>query len=146
MKAKRAVIDTNVLISAALSANTPPAQVVRWFVANGTIVFSADTFAEFETRIWRPKFDRYLSMETRKALLHDFGAIADWVDLSAFPAITAQTHSRDVDDDKFIHTALAAGADYLVSGDADLLTLAPITGLEIVESAVLWGRLLRDES
>ena len=66
------VIDANVLISAALSAQTPPGQVVRRVLAQGRILFSEATFRELETRLWRPKFDRYLTIESRKLLLHDF--------------------------------------------------------------------------
>lgn len=39
-------------------------------------VFSAATFAELEARLWKPKFDRYLSMEIRRAILHDVNAAA----------------------------------------------------------------------
>ena len=37
-------------------------------LSNGIPVFSAATFAELETRLWKPKFDRYLSMESRRAI------------------------------------------------------------------------------
>ena len=137
MKVKRAVIDTNVLISAALSARTPPALVVRFFLEHGCIVFSQETFAEFESRLWRPKFDRYLSMETRKALLHDFNAVADWVSLDDGVIVTSVAHSRDADDDKFVHTALIGGADVLVSGDRDLLDIesSAVSGVKILSPA-----------
>ena len=74
MKAERFVIDTNVLISAAFSVKTSPGLVVRHVLAHAHIVFAEATFAELNTRLWRPKFDRYLSIESRKQLLHDFRA------------------------------------------------------------------------
>ncbi len=121
MKAEKTVIDSNVWISAALSQRGAPAHCVRQVLGNGLVVFSKDTFAELESRLWRPKFDRYLSMEQRQRLLHDMAALAHWVEIP--PAIAALRYCRDSDDDKFIHTALAAEARWLVTGDQDLLIL-----------------------
>ncbi|HEX5415280.1 MAG TPA: putative toxin-antitoxin system toxin component, PIN family [Chloroflexota bacterium] len=42
--------------------------------------------------------------------------------------------SRDPKDDKFLATALAAAADYLVSEDADLLVLCEYGGIPIVDA------------
>ena len=118
---KRVVLDTNIWLSAAISKSGAPAQVVRRVLQMGVPVFSKATFAELEARIWKPKFDRYLSMETRRAILHDANAVAHWVDIPA--DLATQTYSRDPDDDKFIHTALAASAAWLVTGDQDLLVI-----------------------
>lgn len=126
MKADRAgliaVVDTNVWISGFLSKTSAPALLIRQVINQGRPVFSAATFAELQDRLWRPKFDRYLSLEHRKQLLRDVDAVAHWV---AIPAeIEQQRFSRDPDDDKFIHAALAADTPWLVSGDQDLLVLA----------------------
>ena len=118
---KRLVLDTNIWLSAAISKSGAPAQVVRRVLQNGIPVFSKATFAELEARIWKPKFDRYLSMETRRDILHDANAVAHWVDIPA--DLAAKSYSRDPDDDKFIHTALAASAAWLVTGDQDLLVI-----------------------
>lgn len=141
MRAKvRAVVDTNVLISAALSAHSPPVQVTHRLLEHGRILFAKETFAELEIRLWRPKFDRYLTIELRKSMLHDFSAVAEWVELEARPDLTGQTHSRDPDDDKFIHAALAGEADVLVSGDRDLLDLGRVGELLILSpaNALVW--------
>ena len=129
MKAERIVIDTNVLISAALSTGTPPARLVRHVLAHGRLLFSDATFTELHTRLWRPKFDRYLRIEDRKQLLHDFGAASVWVDVPA--AIAARRFSRDADDDKFMQLALTGQASHLVSGDRDLLDLVEVEGVPI---------------
>ena len=122
MRIKRAVVDTNVLISAALSPRSAPAQIVDCLLQHATLVFSRETFGEFETRLWRPKFDRYLDMERRRLLLHDFAAAAQWVDL---PAPPSPPYSRDPDDDVFLHTAQQGKVGWLVSGDKGLLELPP---------------------
>jgi putative PIN family toxin of toxin-antitoxin system len=127
------VVDSNVWLSAALSPLGAPAQVVRHVLLNHLAVFSEATFNEFETKLWRPKFDRYISLEVRRAILRDIKGAAHWVTMPS--TLAAQTYCRDPDDDVFIQTALAAKAPYLISGDLDLLAVKPIVGLQIVSPA-----------
>lgn len=127
----RAVVDTNVLISAALLAGSVPARLVKHLLLRGRVLFSDATFAELEHRLWRPKFDRYVSADMRKSLLHDWAAAAEWVAVRE----VAECFSRDPDDDKFIHAALAGRADVLISGDGDLLALGAVHGIAILPPA-----------
>ena len=124
------VVDTNVWISAALSQSGPPAKVVAHVLAHALPVFSDATFAELRSRIWKPKFDRYLTIEARNNILDTVLAVAQWVDVPA--ARSAQVFCRDPDDDVFIHTALSANAEWLISGDNDLLDAPPVAKLQIV--------------
>ncbi len=124
------VIDTNVLLSAALSPKGAPAKLLDWLLVEGCLVFSTATFSELETRLWKPKFDRYITIERRQNLLREFNASALWIDIS--DAIAEQTFSRDPDDDVFIHTAMAAEVSRLISGDDDLLSLHPLGTLQIL--------------
>lgn len=126
MKVERVVVDTNVLISFALKPDGIAGQVVDWILENGQLVFCIETFKELETRLWRPKFDRYLTLEERKLLLHDFEMSATWVTIA-----NELRFSRDPDDDKFIETALVTSAPILIRGDNDLLDLS-IKTLEII--------------
>ena len=116
------VIDTNVWISGLISLAGPPALLTRKVIRNGQPVFSDATFDELKDRLWRPKFDRYVSMEQRNALLSDLAAMARWVTVTV--EIGGRTFSRDPADDKFLHAALAAQPAWLVTGDKDLLVLA----------------------
>ena len=116
-----------------LTKTGTPAQLIRHVVSYSLPVFSQDTFTELKQRLWLPKFDRYVSMEYRKQLLHDIDTVAVWVDVPQ--NISAQTYCRDADDNKFIHAAIVAGADWLVTGDKDLLVLADsmrASGIRIV--------------
>lgn len=129
MKVDRVVIDTNVLISAALAPSSAPARFVDWALANAVLLFSTSTFEELHTRLWRPKFDRYLSLEQRQSILHDMAAVA----LCMTPASSDMpAFSRDPDDDKFIHLALAGDAAWIITGDQDLLVLKNVEGVEII--------------
>ena len=100
MRVKSVVIDTNVLISSVLSPKGVPAKVVRHFIQYGNILFAQETYEQFHTRLWRAKFDAYISIENRKAILLDFSNIAQWVEISGELKL-----SRDPDDDKFIEVA-----------------------------------------
>ena len=130
---KRVVVDTNVWLSAALSPAGAPSQALRRVLAYGVPVFSQPTFAELEARIWKPKFDRYLTMQARQEILHDARALGHWVEIS--PSISAQRYSRDEDDDKFIHSALAGAAKWLITGDLDLLSIEADSGVRIIAPA-----------
>lgn len=124
------VVDTNVWISGVLTRSGVPARLVRQVVAERRPVFSPETFAELNQRLWLPKFDRYVSLEDRRRLLKEIDAVATWVEIS--PELARRTFSRDPKDDVFIRTALAAGASHLISGDDDLLCLDPLGELRIL--------------
>ena len=126
MKVESVVIDTNVLISSALSTKGLPATCVRHFIQHSRIVFSDETFEEFHSRLWRPKFDSYISREKRQSILLDFSNIAEWVEISGELNLC-----RDPDDNKFLEVAVKANATMLVSGDRDLTDLKRIEDIPI---------------
>lgn len=122
------VVDTNVLISSALSPDGAPARLLKRLHRESRLVFAPATFAEFETRLWKPKFDSWLSIEERQQYLHAYSAIANWLADAAAP----EALSRDRADDMFIDLARRAGVTRLVSGDDDLLCLDPLGELRIL--------------
>ena len=124
------VLDTNVLISAALSSKGAPHALVQHILTHGCLVFSSATFEELRSRLYRPEFDIYLSLDMREGLLHDFSASAKWVE----PDVVLP-YSRDPSDDVFIATALKAGLRFLVSGDKDLLEAPMPEGILVLTPA-----------
>lgn len=59
MKADRVVLDTNVLISAALGPGSPPRPAIDGVRApNGVLLFSDESFDELQSRLLRPRFER----------------------------------------------------------------------------------------
>jgi putative PIN family toxin of toxin-antitoxin system len=129
----RVVVDTNFWLSAALSPRGTPAKAIAQVLASGIAVFSEATFAELQNRIWKPKFDRYLTMEVRQGILHDARAYGLWVEVPE--ATSSHRFSREGDDDKSIHTALTASAAWLVTGDQDQLVIEGDIGVRIVTPA-----------
>ena len=86
----------------------------------------------FHPIVDRPAAAIYLSLEKRRDLL----CFAQGMGLSiSIPKSLQDRHfCRDPDDDKFIHAALAADCRWLVSGDADLLSLDPLDDLRLVSA------------
>ena len=121
------LLDTNVLISAALSNKGAPHALVQRILSRGCLVFSSATFEELRSRLYRPKFDVYLSLDMREGLLHDFSASARWIEPDQ-----VLPYSRDPSDDVFIATAVKAGLPFLVSGDKDLLEAPLPAGLQVL--------------
>ena len=131
MRAERVVLDTNILISAALVPNSVPYLVLGAVrSASGVVLFSDETFDELHTRIRYLKFDRYVSREARVLYLAQLRDISEWVRISG-----VRLGCRDPDDDKFLETAIEGNADCLVTGDADLLIMSPFRDIVILNPA-----------
>jgi len=120
MKADRVVIDTNVLISAAIMPLGKPKAVFVHVVGNSRLIMSRELFLEFADRLSRPKFSKYIDHEQKQSFLVLLEAAAEFVEISGAPQGV-----RDPQDDMVLETAIAAGADCLVTGDEDLLVLRP---------------------
>ena len=130
MKVDRVVLDTSVLISAALSKNDKPFQCLTWALDFATIIISSALLNELETRLARAKFDKYISPARRKAFLSD-------ITLSALsvPVVGTIKACRDPDDDMVLETAIVGQANAIVTGDQDLLALHPFHGIPIIAPA-----------
>ena len=129
------VIDTNVLISAGLLPQSKTAQVLALAVEHFVIAQNKDTWHELETRIARPKFDRYFDDSGR---LRHLAEIAQ--SIQRFEVSAAVSVSRDKTDDKFIELAIDSGASILISGDPDLRVVQTFKGVEILSPAQFFER------
>ncbi len=126
----RVVVDTNVLISAALLRASVPARLLSLLLNGSRLQFSERTFDELASRLWKPRFDRYIDIDDRTRLLQDLRSVAEW---SVIPAsMLIKRYSRDVDDDAFVHLALVSKCTRLITGDADLLELSSLRELKIL--------------
>lgn len=135
MKVERAVVDTNVLIGAAITRGEA-ARLVDRLVAKTTLLMSAACFEELATRLMRPKFDRYVSREEREEFLVELTRIAEWVEITGGLKVC-----RDADDDKILETAILGAAGCIVTRDADLLVLHPFRGIMILTPGQVIKRL-----
>ena len=122
------VFDTNIWISYTLSPNGLAHQCVDKAINHNDYAFSQDTFRELTEVLMRSKFDPYFSQQTRKEALRVIAANAQW----ETEIIPQATECRDPKDNMFLDLSRACGADYLISGDEDLLVLNPYHGTRIV--------------
>ena len=128
MKVERVVLDTNVLISAALRPEGPPRAVVDVVRAeNGVLLFSDETFDELRSRLQFPKFDDYVDREARAVYFAQLEAVSEWVSIAG-----AKLGCRDPDDDKLLETALMGEANCLITGDQDLLEMSSFHDIPIL--------------
>jgi putative PIN family toxin of toxin-antitoxin system len=140
----RAVVDTNVFISGALSPGSTPSEVLRAAGQAFRLVWSAGIVAECLRVLAYPRVERRLRAggdeEDARVLLARLAAGADMVAAELLPRIRVVT--ADPSDDLFLATAIAGGARVLVSGDKrHLLPLREVSGVRIVDPATFAAEL-----
>jgi putative PIN family toxin of toxin-antitoxin system len=107
----RAVLDTNIVVSACLVSEGAPATIVELaLLGTFTLCISPDVLAEYQEVLVREKFARH--KEKVKTLLEGIQEIA----LSVTPEHRL-TISPDEDDNRVLECAEAAQADVLVTGN-----------------------------
>jgi putative PIN family toxin of toxin-antitoxin system len=119
----RVVIDTNLLVSAIISSKGLPNKLIRaWEKDDFILTISTRSLKELEVVARRDKFQSYyLFREQILELIDSLKAAADIV--LSISDEELPLHSRDLKDDKLLAAALSSKADYLVTGDEDLLVL-----------------------
>ncbi len=129
----RLVLDTNVVVSAVVWGGRPGELIAAAGVGEVRLHSSSDLLAELRATLARPKLIRHIAA---KDLTAD-GILVDYRRLVTLTrrALPAGAWSRDSDDDRVIACAFAVRADFIVTGDDDLLALGEIDGLRIVSPA-----------
>jgi uncharacterized protein len=72
-------------------------------------------------------------------LAYDYSGLIQFI----IPKALEYKVSRDINDDPILACALSAKADFIVSGDKDLLVLKEFEGIQIVTAAQALERLLK---
>ena len=121
MPTLRVVLDTNVLASGIVYRKSIPGRIVgAWHQGAVNAVLSRHILAELARIL--PRFNHKLQWQPS-----DF---EDYIDILSLqvelvePEPLSGKAVRDPDDIPVLGTFLAAGADYLITGDRDLLALA----------------------
>src|SRR3989344_1357169 len=123
------VLDTNVIISAVLSRESPPANIFKLLLSDKIQNFATEEIlGEIRGVLGRDAIAKYASVEFR-----DF-ALAAFEQKSAFvqPKYLPKVVPEDPDDDKFFHCALTANADFLISGDKNVLKIKELQKIKVV--------------
>src|SRR5262245_52299249 len=132
-----AVYDTNVIVSAALTAEGIPASLVALALSTQVRLFySPAILAEYTEVLYRPKL--HLDPQAVAAFLQDLIRAATLVHPSR--SIRA---ALDEEDNRFLECAQQARADYLVTGNTRHCPFATFEGAQIVSPAE-FARLLME--
>lgn len=137
----RAVLDTKLLVSYLLTHRPPIATLIdeRLSQERCSLVTAAVLLEELERVLRYPRLQRYYSEETRTRYVALIAALSELVELpESVPSIC-----RDPDDDWVIACAVIGEADYIVSGDCDLLALERVGEIPILSAAQFLAALER---
>ena len=128
-RALRAVLDTNVVLSALLFASGRVSPLRRaWQRQLLLPLISKPTFEELLRVLQYPKFK--LDRAEQDELLADYVPYCASITIPGSPPKTP--HCRDPNDIAFLQLAAHGRADYLVTGDADLLDITDKTSFKII--------------
>ncbi len=124
----RIVIDTNIWVSMALGSRAVSEYMAQLIEQPSVSLYaSAELLDELTTTLSKPKLQRYLS-KIRTQRLFDL----IWLKCQ-FVNPTVSVHvCRDPKDDFIINLALTVDAQYIITGDDDLLALNPIKTIEVL--------------
>jgi len=126
----RVIFDTNTLISRLLLPKSETARAVRRLLEMAQPLVSESTLEELAATLSRDKFDRYVSLADRQEFFQKFARVAEWVEVT-----TVVRECRDPRDNRFLELAIDGAADLVLTGDKDLLAMAPFRGIAILAPA-----------
>ena len=124
------IIDTNVVLSYVLFRRPPITECVDHIWRNGVVLYSDALLREYSDVLFRPKFDRLGRHLERLKYLSLLLSGGQRVEPTDTPPLC-----RDPKDDMLLALAQAGEADFLITGDRDLLDLGAIGGTRILSPA-----------
>ena len=137
----RVIADTNAWISRFILPNSLTGQRMKRLAADKrmTFVFSQALKEELRAVLQRPKFRKYITAKN----LAVFRAYVDAFPTT--PVTSAVELCRDPKDNFLLNLALDSQADYLLSGDEDLLVLGNVGSTRILTLAEFAQQMGLDE-
>ena len=126
MRSKKIILDTNLWISFLISRKfTQIDQLIDR--KKVTLIFSDELIGEFVEVVSRPKFEKYLSKNDIEKILNYFDQYGKLIKVKSTVKIC-----RDEKDNFLLNLSIDSKADYLITGDNDLLILDKIERTRIV--------------
>ncbi|MDE0373206.1 MAG: putative toxin-antitoxin system toxin component, PIN family [Rhodospirillales bacterium] len=134
----RIVLDTNILIGALITKDTPPDRLYQaWLRGEIELVISSAQIAEITDVLARPRIQQLIDAEEAAAIVENLDARAVVLDKPQPVDL-----SPDPKDNPILATAIAADADLIVSGDKrHVLALEDVDGIPVVTAREALERL-----
>jgi uncharacterized protein len=124
------VVDANIFISGIYRGGNPRKVLNTLIDGIGTLFITDEIIDEIEFVLKKPKFD--LTVKEVKHWITEIEGLGKKVIVS--PKYRVTNVCRDRDDNKYLECALAANADYIITGDRDLLDLKEYGGVKIMNA------------
>jgi putative PIN family toxin of toxin-antitoxin system len=139
----RAVLDTNVLVSAFIRPQSPPGRLLAGLAGEPAfeLILSPGILDEVGRALRYPGVRNRISASDAEIELRL--AMLDTLSTPVAGQVEVVGVARDPDDDQVLAAAIEGCADYLVTGDQDLLTLGEYEGIRIVTPRYLLDLLER---
>jgi putative PIN family toxin of toxin-antitoxin system len=138
----RVVFDTNVFVSAFIQPKSPPGRLLARLIQGDKfeLVLSTSIIEEVGRALRYPKVRKRIrldedDLDLRVAML---GILSTVVSVGRH---TVAGVSRDPDDDAILSAAVEGCAEYIVTGDHDLLAIGDYQGIRIVTPRAFLQRL-----
>ena len=125
-KIKRVIIDTNLWISFLITNNLNILSELFLF-ERFQIIFSDELFNEFLDVARRPKFKKYFDEKSVQLLIQNISEKLEFIEVAS-----AINICRDLKDNFILALSIDGNADYIVTGDKDLLSLNGFKGKKII--------------
>ena len=125
-KVSRIIIDTNLWISFLITKDFTKLDEII-FSGKGVLVFSKELLDEFLEVAKRPKFRRFFSLDDIEEMLETIDEYADFVNVQ-----TKTEVCRDPKDNFLLSLSVDGKADFLLTGDKDLLDLTKFVETRII--------------
>ena len=142
----RLVVDTNVIISALIRPNGAPGRVLRFLLDEQRALWLAPEGQLEEVRrcLRDRRLARFVRMSATEAE-HFMSAVLLVAEIVETTGWHCATPCRDPDDEMFLAAAATGRADFLITGDADLLTLSAQYSFQIVPPHIFLKQPTQEE-
>jgi putative PIN family toxin of toxin-antitoxin system len=127
MKKIKIILDTNIWISYLISKNNNQWDTLI-FSDKIQIIYSEKLLNEFIEVTQRDKFRKFISLDDLEVILNYLGDFAIFVENIE----KKYTLCRDLKDNFLLDLAVTAEADFLVTGDKDLLEIKTLENVKIL--------------
>lgn len=122
----KAVIDTNVLVSAVLMPGPSFRILYHWHQEDFALIITKPIFQEYARVLLREKF--HLPVSIVNDILSEIHKKSHWVK----PRLRLKVVYEDESDNRFLEAAVSGKADYIVTQDKHLLILKKFEDISII--------------